>query len=107
MLVVQSYLALQQFIESTDYYGSSAMYGLPAPTWVPSWLMLWSRGWLAGDADCETSLEFVKPKKGPKYCGTPYMIVSGEFVLTGDLTASSLAEYLFALSGAPFLLIIR
>lgn len=107
MLIVQSFLAFQQFVVSTDYYGSFAASGLPAPTWIPSWLMLYSPGWLAGDADCETQLEFVKPKRGPKYCGTLYMIVSGQLILTGDLTTASLTEYLFTLSGAPFLLIIR
>lgn len=108
MLIVQTFIAFQSFVLSTDMAASFERSGLSSDiTWMPNWLKLWSPEWLAGDADCTTVLSQVRPKRGPHYCGTLYAVVTGQLVLHGDMTVQFLSEHVFALSGVPFLLLVR
>ncbi|KAH7705746.1 hypothetical protein AAVH_27042 [Aphelenchoides avenae] len=109
MFAVQLFMAFQTFVETTDLNGllgvyydliHQELYG------VPRWLQLSSKQWLAGDAKCEVDWLKVEPDVGPKYCGTLYMVLTGNQVLVVDITVASLINNLFALSGSAFLLIV-
>lgn len=109
MLLIQASVSFQTFIPVTDIFYTFGD-GFP---WAPQWVKLNSREWLAGDPNCtatyaqEAALGYSKP------CGTLYMILSGQLVLTGhqrsndDFTLGELIANVYAISSGPFLLLVR
>lgn len=107
MLSVQSLLAFQDFIMTTDANWLASELGMSFP-WAPLWLNLDSREWLAGDAHCTGSfVSYAIPAPGSKPCGSLYMVLSGYQPLFSDITVKTVTHYLFAASGVPLLLMIR
>ncbi|KAH7693694.1 hypothetical protein AAVH_39267, partial [Aphelenchoides avenae] len=106
MFVIQLWLTFQQFIILSDEFGIAEQWGDPTPSWVPKWLILWSQGWLAGNADCVQDPREARPKRGKEYCGMLYMILSGYLPVSESQVLNVIVEHVFALSGAPFLLFI-
>ncbi|KAH7697964.1 hypothetical protein AAVH_34948, partial [Aphelenchoides avenae] len=109
MFVVQISAAFQVFVQTTDVNGFLAEYyhsGHEEVYGVLRWSQLSSKQWLAGDAKCEVDWVKINPNIGAEYCGTLYMVLTGQQVRVGDVSVKSFITDLFALSGAIFLLIV-
>lgn len=107
MFALQSELTLQCFAAATDYFYIFVEYPDFKPPGTPSWAMLNSRQWLIGRPKCEPNSENLGPKEMKKYCGILYGILTGGLALGGKFILKTLMEYVLALAGTPFLLLIR
>lgn len=110
MFALQLCLTFQCFVASTDWFGFQRLIyenRQPAALVVPRWLQLWSNDWLAGDTYCVVYLADVSPEEGINFCGILYAVLTGYLPVGPDQHLEALIEYVFALSGAPLLLIVR
>lgn len=107
MFVIQLWLTFQNFVILSDEFGIAEQYDDRTPRWVPKWLILWSQGWLAGNADCVQDPREARPKRGKEYCGVFYMILTGYLPVSESQVLKGIMEHVFALVGTPFLLFIR
>lgn len=108
MLLVQVFLAFQTFTRITNQIWMYSKFKVSLP-WVPKWLSLDSREWLAGEPNCTGTHygDTFGPVPGAKTCGTLYMILSGQQTLLSFMDVERLTHLLFSFSGGPFLLIVR
>ncbi|KAH7697976.1 hypothetical protein AAVH_34936, partial [Aphelenchoides avenae] len=107
MFTLQAYLALQCFAAATDYYYIFVDFPSFKPPGTPNWVMLNSRQWLIGRPNCEPNIDNLGPKEMKKYCGVLYGILTGSLALGGgNFVLKTLIEYVFALAGTPFLLLV-
>lgn len=106
--MVQASISFHAFIAYADMFYDSG----DAFPWVPQWAKLNSREWLAGDPNCTATYEEEPALDYSKPCGTLYMILSGQQLLTAqensyyDVRLSEVFENLYALSSGPLLLMV-
>lgn len=106
MFLVQLWLTFQRFVIATDQFRGAQM-GSQIPPWIPNWIALSSRDWLAGDALCEVEPQLIFPEYGTNDCGTMYAIVTGLGRVSETLWIAGITKHAFALCGTPLLLVLR